>query len=151
MDDKVWDIQEVKRLKKKGLVEFNLGMLVIFLISAFYINMGWSVSVFFGMVCLVIWFFTAHSLYILITGKTTGAKTNKLVQAFDRDRSGDKRWKRLKIIEVILFGILGVVCTLLIFPIDIDSKPLQFMDIWALMGAWFGSNLGTIIRISNLE
>lgn len=151
MDELVWDIQEVKRLKKKGLVEYNLGMLLIFLISALYIYMGWSVSVFFGIVCLVIWFFTAHSLYILITGKTTGTKTNKLVQAFDRDRSGDKRWKRLKIVEVILFGVLGVVCTLLVFPIDIDSEPLQFMNIWAFMGAWFGANVGSVIRIISLE
>ncbi len=113
--------------------------------------MEWPISIYFGIACVVIWFFTVHSLYILITGKTTGTKTNKLVQAFDRQRSGDKRWKRLRITEVIVFGILAVVCTVLIFPIDINSEALEFRNIGVFLVAWFGANVGTIIRISTLE
>lgn len=151
MNEIVWDIRQVKRLKKKSLVEFNVAMLLIFLFSSIYIKMEWPISIYFGIACVVIWFFTVHSLYILITGKTTGTKTNKLVQAFDRQRSGDKRWKRLRITEVIVFGILAVVCTVLIFPIDINSEALEFRNIGVFLVAWFGANVGTIIRISTLE
>lgn len=151
MDEIMWDIQQVKRLKKKSLLEFNGVMLLVFLFCALYIYMEWPASVFFGITCIIIWFFVAHSLYILITGKTTGSKINKLVQAFDRDRSGDKRWKRSKIGEVLLFVVLGIVCTVLVFPIEIDSEPLRYINISAFFGAWFGANVGSIIRISSLE
>lgn len=151
MDEKVWDIQQVKRLKKKSLIELNAVMLSLFLFTFIYIYMEWPVSVFFGITCIIVWFFVAHSLYVLITGKTTGTKTNKWVQAFDRDRSGEKRWKRSKIAEVILFVVLGIVCTVLVFPIEIDSEPLRFINISAFFGAWFGVNVGSIIRISSLD
>ena len=151
MSELVWDIKEVKRLKKKSLVELNIAMLLIFLFAVFYINMGWSLSLFFGLACLAIWFFAGLSLYTLITGNTTGTKTNKQVQAFDRQRAGDKSWKRKRITEVILFSVLGVVCTLLIFPIDLSDESLRYINVIPFMGAWFGANLGSIIRIINLE
>lgn len=151
MNEIVWDIKEVKRLKTKSLVELNISMLLIFLFAVFYIHMRWSMSLFFGIACLIIWFFAALSLYTLISGKTTGTKTNKRVQAFDRQRAGDKRWKRRRIAEVIIFSTLGIVCTILVFPIDLSDESLQYINVWPFVGAWFGANLGSIFRIINLE
>ncbi|ARK20303.1 MULTISPECIES: hypothetical protein [Sporosarcina] len=151
MDESKWNIEEVKRLKKKQLVEFNIGMLVIFVLSLLYIKAAWPLSTVFALICVLLWFFSVHALYILLTEKTTGTKTNQLVQAFDRDHWGKKRWKRKKITEVIILSVVSIMFTVFVFTVDTGSEMLQFYNLLPFIGAWIGSNLGNIVRISNLD
>ncbi|WP_303969227.1 hypothetical protein [Sporosarcina ureae] len=151
MDESKWNIEEVKRLKKKQLIEFNIAMLVIFVLSLLYVKADAPLSTVFALICVLLWFFSVHALYILLSEKTTGTKTNKLVQAFDRDHWGKKRWKRKKITEAIILGIVSIMFTIFVFTIDTGSETLQFYNLLPFIGAWIGSNLGNIVRISNLE
>ncbi|PID15299.1 hypothetical protein CSV63_09040 [Sporosarcina sp. P34] len=95
--------------------------------------------------------FAVHALYILITEKTTGTKTNKLVQAFDRDRWGKKRWKRKKITEVVILSIASSMFTVFTITLNTSSESLQFYNLLPFIAAWIGSSVGTMARISNLE
>ncbi|PIC96822.1 hypothetical protein CSV69_04720 [Sporosarcina sp. P26b] len=151
MDESKWNIEEVKRLKKKQLVEFNIGMLVLFVLSLLYIKAAWPLSIFLVLICLLLWCFALHALYILLTARTTGTKTNQLVQAFDRDHWGKKRWKRKKITEFILLSIVSIMFTIFVFTLDTSSETLQFYNLLPFIGAWIGSNIGNVVRISNLE
>lgn len=135
MNEIEWDIQEVKHLKKKQLVQSNIVMLLLFVLSVYYVIAGWPISIFLGVISLLLWFFAAHALYILITGKTTGSKTNKLVQAFDRDHWGEKRWKRKKVTEAIILSSISVMWTIFVYTVDVSSETLQFFNLWPFMAA----------------
>jgi len=74
MQTSEWDIEEVKRLKKKLLVQGNLVMLLLLLLSIYYIKTGGSVTVFFGLCCVLMWIIVAHTFKTLITGKNIGTK-----------------------------------------------------------------------------
>ncbi|PIC79440.1 hypothetical protein CSV75_12685 [Sporosarcina sp. P18a] len=151
MDVSEWDIQEVKQLKKLQLVQFSIVMLGIFTLSVLYVKAEWPLSIFLTLTCILLWFFAVHALYILITEKTTGTKTNKLVQAFDKDRWGKKRWKRKKITEVVILSIASSMFTVFAITLNTSSESLQFYNLLPFIGAWIGSTLGTMARISNLE
>lgn len=151
MDVSEWDIQEVKQLKKKQLVQFNIMMLLIFVLTVFYVKADLPLSVLLTLTCGLFWFFAVHALYILITEKTTGTKTNKLVQAFDRDRWGKKRWKRKMITEVVILSIIGIMFTVFAVTLNTSSVSLHFYNLFPFIGTWIGSNLGTMARISSLE
>lgn len=146
-----WDIQEVKHLKKKQLVQLNLVMLLLFVLSVYYVHVGWPISAFFGLSCLFLWVFSACTLYPLLTGKMIGTKESKLTQAFDRERWGEKRWKRRKVMEAVLVIIVSAVCTVLVFTMDFGSDTLEFFNLGPFVGAWLGSNIGGFIRINTLE
>ncbi|GGM18359.1 hypothetical protein GCM10011351_00180 [Paraliobacillus quinghaiensis] len=85
MDETQWDIKEVKRLKKKQLVQYNLLMLLIFVLFGYLVenNKEFVLNVFFA---VFFWWITAIMLYTLNTGKPIGTKTSRRLQEFDRDR-----------------------------------------------------------------
>jgi len=150
MNEAEWNIQKVKHLKRKQLVQYNLAMLLLFLLYIYYVKTGGSISIFFSLLCLLIWIIVVHTLYTLITGKTIGTKTSRLVQTFDRDYLGEKRWKRRKMIEFIIIGVLGVICTVLMATMNFGSKELEIYNLFPIIGGWLGFNIGEIFRIRNL-
>ncbi|WP_143565390.1 hypothetical protein [Sporosarcina sp. P34] len=64
MDVSEWDIQEVKQLKKKQLVQFSMVMLVIFILSVLYVKAEWPLSVFLTLPFVLLWFLLyTHSIF----------------------------------------------------------------------------------------
>src|SRR5690606_3426388 len=96
-----WNIQEVKHLKKKQLVQNNIVMLLLFVLFSYLAVIG-NHSTLFGVFCLPLWIISAITFYSLKTSNAIGTKTSRYMQVFDRNRLGDKRWKRRKIIEFII-------------------------------------------------
>ena len=88
MDETQWDIQEVKHLKKKQLVQYNIVMLLLFVLFGYFSENG-NTSLLFGVFCVLVWIVVAITLYTLMTGKPIGTKTSRRVQVFDRNRLGE--------------------------------------------------------------
>lgn len=151
MEEDQWDIKEIKKLKKKQLLLGNLFMLLVFVLLVYFLE---SDTLFFVtwivLACLLV--SSAFSLYTLITGNLIGTKTSRRVQAFDRSHWGEKRWKRKKIIEVVLFIVLGIVLVFFLTTTDF-SFPNQTVSAppFAFIGAWVGYNIGEITRLTNLK
>lgn len=152
MDETQWDIQEVKRLKKKQLVQYNLVMLLIFVLLGYFIENG-KPSLLIGGFFVLIWTAVAVTLYALKTGRPIGTKTSRILQEFDRDRLGEKRWKRRRITEVVVISVAVILITVLAFVFlkDVNSLRLNFYSgTLPFVGAWVGYNLGEITRIKKL-
>ncbi|MFZ0447033.1 MAG: hypothetical protein WAM95_20860 [Bacillus sp. (in: firmicutes)] len=150
MDVTQWNMQEVKHLKKKQLVQNNLVMLLLFVLFGYFAENG-KPSLLFGVFCVLIWIIVVISLYILKTGRPIGTKTSRRVQAFDRNRLGEKRWRRRRITETVIISIIGVLITVLLFIKDFNSVRLDFPIVAIpFIGAWIGYNIGEIIRMNNL-
>ncbi|WP_430787272.1 hypothetical protein VBD025_16015 [Virgibacillus flavescens] len=150
MEGTQWDIREVIHLKKIQLVQDNFFMLLIFVLFGYMAENGMS-YVLIGAACILSWIAVAVSLYTLITGRSFGTKTRRRVQEFDRDRSGEKRWKRKKIAEIIIFSVIGVIITSFIFDKGINSARLDFpLNALPFFGVWVGHNVGEIIRMNKL-
>ncbi|WP_244504240.1 hypothetical protein [Salibacterium halotolerans] len=151
MHETEWDIQEVKRLKKKQLVQQNLLMLLLFVLFAFYVHNVGSASVLLGLCCVLLWLTAVPPLYTLKTGEPIGTKTSRMVQAFDRYHWGEKRWKRNTMMETGILMIGSVVFTVLFFVWDVDSIRLDSpIGVFPFIGGWIGFNAGQIIRLMKL-
>ncbi|WP_223701773.1 hypothetical protein [Sutcliffiella deserti] len=146
-----WDIDEVKHLKKKQLIQSNLLMLLLFVLFAYFAENG-NLFLFFGVHFVLLWIIVAITLYTLKTGKPIGTKTNRRVQEFDKNRMGEKRWKRKKITEIVVISVINsVLFTVLIIVVDFDNLTLDFpISAFPFIGAWVGLNLGEIIRMNKL-
>lgn len=155
MYEKEWDIQRVKRLKLKLLIQSNVFMLLIFLLAVVYINIGWPISVFLILSCLLLWVLVAYIFSTFISEKGGLTKTSRLVQSFDMDHWGKKRWKRKKVTELVFVSIISAASTVLIVNMllstDLTSEILRFFNIIPFIGAWVGFNIGEIVRMNNLK
>lgn len=151
MDESDWDIQEIKRLKKKQLVQYNFVMFLLVALFAYFVKSGGSATVFLGLCCAYFWIFTGSTIYTLITGKVIGTKSGRRVQAFDRDRIGEKRWKRKTTIAPIVLLVLSIGFTVFWYVTDFDASRLEF-SIGAIpfFACWIGYNIGESVRISKL-
>lgn len=145
-----WDIQKIKRLKWRQLVQYNIVMLLSFIPWIYYVQAGVSVYLFFHLLCLLMWIIVGYMLYILKTGKIIGTKTIKLVFAFDKGYLGERRWKRRKMIELIVLIIFTIVITVLVLTIDFIDRHLEIYNLFPFIGAWLGGNIGEILRINKL-
>ena len=47
-----WDIRKVKRLKRKQLMQYNLVMLILFILSVYFVKIGGSMATFLALVFL---------------------------------------------------------------------------------------------------
>lgn len=151
MDGEDWDIQEIKRLKKRLLVQNNLLMLVLLVLFATYVKNGGSANVLLGICCAFFWIFAAGMLYTFKTGKIIGTKSSQRVHAFDKDQVSEKRWKRKATKSVVFLIGLSVVFTLFWFLLDFDSVGLQFtVDALPFIVCWIGFNIGETVRIRKL-
>ncbi|MCP3032300.1 hypothetical protein LF817_13210 [Halobacillus sp. A1] len=151
MDETEWDIQEVKRLKKKRLVQHNISMLLSFVLFIYYMKEGGSAAVLLGLCCVFFWGVTVYSLYKLKTGKTIGTKTSRFLEDFERDNKGEKRWKRKNMIEAGLLSVLSIVFTVFLFVLDFGSARMDFpTDALPFIVTWVGVNIGEVVRINIL-
>lgn len=150
MDETQWDIQEVKHLKKKQLVQSNLVMLLLFVLFGYFSENG-KPSLLIGGFCVLLWIIVAITLYVLKTGRPIGTKTSRIVQEFDRNRLGEQRWKRRKMTEAVIISIISVFITVLVFVKDLNSVRLDLsIGAFPFIGAWIGYNIGEIIRMNKL-
>ncbi|MDX5474666.1 MAG: hypothetical protein LPK00_03930 [Bacillaceae bacterium] len=144
------DLKEFKNLKKKQLIQNNILFLFLFILIKYFSQNG-NITFLMGVFCVLLWIIVVILLYTLVTGRPIGTKTSKLVQVFDRKRMGEKRWKKLRITEVIIISVLNVIVTILLFPIDFNTGMLDFpISALPFIGAWLGYNIGEIYRMNKL-
>jgi magnesium-transporting ATPase (P-type) len=149
MEETQWDIKKVKRLKKKQLLQINLVMLLLFLLFGYFSQNGKSSLIIWGF-CVIMWL-TVVITFFTLKRRPIGTKTSRILQKFDKDRLGQKRWKRRKIIEFGIISVISVFVTVLVFSMDFNSAKFDFpLDAFPFIGAWVGTNIGEIVRISNL-
>ncbi|KIL43230.1 hypothetical protein [Jeotgalibacillus campisalis] len=150
MAEKKWDLREIKKVKKKLLVQYNIAFLLIFLLYSYFAE-NVKLSFLIGLFCVFSLIVVAILLYIRLTGKSFGTKASRKEQAFDRDRIGEKRWKRQKINEIVAVGVSGVVMAVVLFSLNVDSTRFDSNSIaYAFVGTWIGLNISQIIRIKRL-
>ena len=151
MDETQWDIQEVKHLKKKQLVQSqsrNASCYSCYLVT---FSENGKPSLLIGGVCVLLWIIVAITLYVLKTGRPIGTKTSRIVQEFDRNRLGEQRWKRRKMTEAVIISIISVFITVLVFVKDLNSVRLDLsIGAFPFIGAWIGYNIGEIIKMNKL-
>ncbi len=145
------EIKEIKKLKKKQLLWGNLFMLVLFLFLIYFLE-GGKILFLTWVLLISLPIMIVLSLRTLITGTIIGTKNMRRIWAFDRKRWGEKKWKLLKIIEIVLLTGLGVGLAALVFNTNFDSLNQTFVgSAFPFLGAWFGYNLGEISRIKKLK
>ncbi|GAB4073126.1 hypothetical protein GCM10028778_07330 [Barrientosiimonas marina] len=148
MNEIDWDIQEVKRLKKRQLIQFNFVVLLLFLLCVYLEETGKPFSLVL-LFCFLSWIMTVYKLYELTTGKAF-TKTSSRVLTFDRDRLGEKRWKRSTIIEIVVISICSILLTVFVSVTNFSDTRQELFILYPFIGAWIGSNIGEIVRISDL-
>lgn len=150
MEETQWDLREVKRLKMKQLLQYNLAMLLLFVLLYYLLDFG-QPYIFTGVFYLLVLIVAATILYNLKTGRFIGTKTSKRLQEFDKDRLGQKRWKRRKILEATFVIALTVFVTVFIFTADFNNVGMNFSSAaFPFIGAWIGYNIGEFIRMNTL-
>ncbi|KMM39197.1 hypothetical protein [Guptibacillus hwajinpoensis] len=152
MEEGNWDLQEVKRLKKKLLIQNNLGMLLVFALLWFFVEVtAVSTTIILGVLCAILWLLVANMLFTLLTGKVIGTRAMQRVQTFEIERHGKKQWKIKASIGLLIILAITIGLTVMVVVSDIGSVPLNFPnDSFAFIGAWLGMNLGQIHRIRKL-
>lgn len=150
MNETQWDIKEVKRLKMKQLVQYNFIALLLFLLFGYFATYE-KPSLLIGGMCVLLWILVAILLYNLIAEKPIGTKTSRIVQEFDRNRLGQKRWKRRKMIEAAFGIIVSVIATVFVMVNDFNSDAINFpSNFFPFIGAYVGYNIGEIFRMNKL-
>ncbi|MBN8211024.1 hypothetical protein JI666_19985 [Bacillus sp. NTK071] len=153
MGEEKWDLQEIKRLKKKLFIQNNLGMLLVFALLWFFVEVAAvSATIVLGVLCAILWLFVVNILFTLLTGKVIGTKAMQRVQTFRIERHGKKQWKIKASIGLFLFLALTIGLTVLVVGSDIGSATLEFPnDSFGFIGAWLGMNIGEIHRIRKIS
>lgn len=150
MNETQWDIKEVKRLKMKQLAQYNLVALLLFLLLGYFAVSG-KHSLLIGGMCMFLWILVAILLYNLFAEKPIGTKISRIVQEFDRDHLGQKRWKRRRMIEAAFGIVLSVFITVFVIVTDFNPETIDFpIDFFPFIGACVGYNIGEIYRMSKL-
>lgn len=151
MEETQWDIKEIKQLKKKQLVRSNLFIVLVFILLVYLFQSGQFLFIVWVLLAFL-FIVLVHSIYTLKTGKHIGTKTSRYLNEFDRHRSGEKRWKRTKIHEIVFLTVLGVGMGVLLYLIDFSSPPPNASQAhFPFIGAWIGYNLGELSRMKNLK
>lgn len=150
MEETQWDLREVKRLKMKQLLQYNLAMLLLFVLLNYFMEYG-QFYLFIGIFYVLVVILAASIVYNLKTGKFIGTKTSKRVQEFDKARLGEKRWKRRKTLEAAFGVVLTVFITIFIFTTDFNNSGMNYSSAaFPFIGAWIGYNVGEFVRMNTL-
>lgn len=150
MEETEWSREEVKRLKWKQLFQVNIVYLLVFFLSIYFIKTGVSLSLYFIILCIILWLMVASYLYTVITGKPFGTKTSRRLQRIAKEKKGEKSWKRKKMIELIAIAFFVILCTVLIVTMEFRTKQLDIYTVFPIIGAFLGMNIGEIVRIGKL-
>lgn len=146
-----WDTKEVKRLKKKHLIQSNLAILLFFVLFGYLAEKG-AIFVLYGLICLFLWISVVATLYNLNTGKLVSTKTSKRVQEYDIHRLGEKRWKRRILISAVILIVVSIAFTVFLFVADLEAVRIDFPAlVFSFIGTCIGYNIAGIFEISSLE
>ena len=151
MESTEWSLREIKRLKFISLLQFNLVMLVIALFGLYYARAGWPVSILLVLFSIAVWGYTLLTIYTWSTGNLLGTKSSRIVQRFDRERTGHKSWRRKKMVEIVVLGITAAGFTVFLIMDDFNDAPTEFYTFWPFIAGWIGTNIGTVFRIVALD
>lgn len=142
-----WDIEEIKRLKMKLLIQYNFFSILLFVLLVFF-ALNAEISQLVVGIYVFMWILVAYMLYNLITEKPIATKTSRIVQEFDRNQMGEERWKLKKWIEFIICIVICIFITNFVKVNDFNS--INMDSFLPFIGAWVGYNIGEIYRIRNL-
>src|SRR5699024_6336048 len=80
-----------------------------------------------GILCLLLWMIAAQRLYASVTGETVGTNISKLIQSFEKYKSGDKKWLRKKKTESMTIGVVAILLTifLIIMSLSFNKNDLN--------------------------
>src|SRR5690625_3599514 len=105
-------------------------------------------ATFFSIGIILLWIITAYTIYAHITDKIIGKKTSKRVQKFNLEYWGKRRWKRKRVIGVIC--VLSNLCTVIVATVNFNSEALEIHNVFPIVGAWLGFNIGETFKIKKL-
>ena len=152
MEERKWDIQEIKQIKKKLLILNNLVMLLLIVSFGFYIELGGSSTFLIGFCCAVLWILVVNAVYTIWTGKVIGTKTMQKDLNFKVYRHGKKQWKIKAIIGLIFLFALSAGSTIVFFQLDLEALKIDFpQDSISLFAVWLFFNIGEMRRIKKLN
>ncbi len=147
-----WDIQEMKQIKKKLLLQNNLIMFLLIVLLGFYIELWGSVPFLFGFCCAVLWILVVNMIYTMWTKKVIGTRAMQKDLNFKIDRHGEKKWKVKAIIGLIFIFVLSTGSTIFYFQWDLGALNIDFpQDTISLFIVWLFYNIGEIRRIKKLN
>lgn len=145
-----WDIEEIKRLKMKLLIQYNFFSILLFALLV-YFALNAEISQLVIGIYVFMWILVAYMLYNLIAEKPIATKASRIVQEFDRNQMGEKRWKRKKWIEFIICIAICIFITNFVMVNDFNSVNMDSLfTFFPFIGAWVAYNIGEIYRIRNL-
>lgn len=142
-----WDIEEIKRLKMKLLIQYNFFSILLFVLLVFF-ALNAEISQLVVGIYVFMWILVAYMLYNLIAEKPIATKASRIVQEFDRNQMGEERWKLKKWIEFIICIVICIFITNFVTVNDFNS--INMDSFLPFIGAWAGYNIGEIYRIRNL-
>lgn len=142
---------EIFTVSKKKYINMSQSIVSHRIIQRVDIAENGKHSLLIGGVSVLLWILVAITLYVLKTGRPIGTKTSRIVQEFDRNRLGEKRWKRRKMTEAVIISVISVLITVLVFVMDLNYVRLDFpMSAFPFIGTWIGYNVGEIVRMNKL-
>lgn len=153
MKEAEWDLEKVKRLKRRLNIELNLvylcGLLLFILYALNYAHGSLVLAI---ILCLMFGSVAAISWYKLKTGKAFGNETARYLDAFEQDRLGKHKWREKRKLEAIIFTVISLIFVLCLFIINWSAFEINsYHDILPLAGAWVGVTIGQFINSRFIE
>ena len=153
MNENRGNIQKVRHLKWQRLVQHNLLFIILFLLSIYFVWFNKPDYLFLGILCLLLWMIAAQRLYASVTGEMVGTNISKLIQSFEKYKSGDKKWLRKKKTESMTIGIVAILLTIFLITMSLSFNKndlnMDMNSIYIIILSWVALNVGEIIRIKN--
>src|SRR5699024_12814540 len=82
----------------------------------------------------------AQRLYASVTGETVGTNISKLIQSFEKYKSGDKKWLRKKKTESMTIGVVAIHLTifLIIMSLSFNKNDLnmEMNNMYIMIFSW---------------
>ena len=151
MNENKGNIQKVRHLKWQRLTQYNLLFFILFLVSIYFVWSNKLNYLFLGILCLLLWMIAAQRLYASVTGETIGTNISKLIQSFEKYKSGEGKWLQKKKKESMTIGIVAILLTifLIIMSLSFNKNDLN-MDmnsIYIIILSWIALNAEEVIKI----
>ncbi|WP_347860814.1 hypothetical protein U0355_08870 [Salimicrobium sp. PL1-032A] len=150
MDKNGWDFDEIRGLKLRRLVHYNI-LYAIFFVLFFYVAERMTFASFGALFTSLFWIYGLYLVIVLRTGKRFVPAMWKYINEFDKFHQGEKKWRRKQYVELgIIFGIAAIF-TVCLVTLDFSyADRMRFpQDSAGLFGAWIGLNIGELVRQVN--
>lgn len=154
MNENRGNIQKVRHLKWQRLIQYNLLFFILFLLSIYFVWFNKPNYLFLGILCLLLWMIAAQRLYASVTGETIGTNISKLIQSFEKYKSGEGKWLQKKKKESMTIGIVAILLTIFLITMSLSFNKndlnMDMNSIYILILSWVALNVGEVIRIKNI-